>query len=302
MLYLKNWINKYFGFTKGEYNALLTLVFILLLLTVIPYFLTPIYAPVSSANPTEVLAIEQLTLAQKQQQRYVFNKQIYGQGSATNSSYFNFDPNTINLAQWQQLGFSVKQAQAILNYTSKGGRFYQPQDLQKMYTVSAQKYQALLPYIKIKSTAGYVQQNFTAPAAFTKKQPLRIEINTADTLALEQIKGIGPAFAKRIVKYRDRIGGFYKKEQLLEVYGLDSLKYNEMKEQISINPEAIVKININTAEFDALKNNPYLKYKQINAIIQYRKQHGKYSGIDDLKKVLILTPQNLVNLIPYLTF
>ncbi len=64
----------------------------------------------------------------------------------------------------------------------------------------------------------------------------------------------------------------------------------------------IRKININTANFDILKNHPYLKYKQINAIIQYRKQHGNYTSVADLKKILILSPQTIEQIAPYLQF
>jgi competence ComEA-like helix-hairpin-helix protein len=129
-----------------------------------------------------------------------------------------------------------------------------------------------------------------------------VNINLADTAMLDEIRGVGPAFARRIVKYRDRLGGFYQKEQLMEVYGIDSLKFEEMKAQVLIDASAIVKININKADFEALKNHPYLKYKEINAIIQYRKQHGNYNNMDDLKKVLILSPKTLIALAPYLIF
>lgn len=88
----------------------------------------------------------------------------------------------------------------------------------------------------------------------------------------------------------------------MEVYGLDSLKYNEIKAQIRVNTANLTQININTAEFDDMKNHPYLKFKQINAIIQYRKQHGKFKSIEDLKKVIILTPQISQNITPYLSF
>lgn len=304
MLYLKNWLNKYFGFTKGEYNALLTLLVILLFVSVFPYFFSKIKLNSSTLNAEEQLAIEQLTLSQKENRahRYTLKNQIEDEESKS-IQLFTFDPNTIDLAQWQKLGLSAKQAQAIINYVHKGGKFYKPQDLQKMYTISPQKYQQLLPYINITSlTSRFNQPNYTEKATYAKKQPLIVEINTADTLQLDEIKGVGAAFARRIVRYRQKLGGFYKKEQLLEVYGIDSLKYNEIKGQITLDLNAISKININTAEFDDLKNNPYLKYKQINAIIQYRKQHGKYNNIEDLKKVLILTPQNIINLTPYLVF
>ena len=62
------------------------------------------------------------------------------------------------------------------------------------------------------------------------------------------------------------------------------------------------KININTVDFGGLKSHPYLKYKQVNAIIAYRKQHGNFTGIADLKKLLILSPQTIEQLTPYLQF
>lgn len=305
MLYMKNWLNKYFSFTKGEYNALLTLLVILFVISILPYFFSKITLPPTTLSDKEQIAIEQLNLVQKEYgaQRYNLQNQIEDEELTKNGHLFAFDPNTINLSQWQKLGLSAKQAGAIINYVQKGGKFFKPQDLQKMYTISPQKYQQLLPYINITSfTSRYTSPNYPEKPTYVKKQAVIIDINTADTLLLDEIKGVGAAFAKRIVKYREKLGGFYKKEQLLEVYGIDTSKYNEIKEQITLDLNAVRKININTAEFDDLKNNPYLKYKQINAIIQYRKQHGKYNNIEDLKKVLILTPQNIINLTPYLVF
>ena len=174
-----------------------------------------------------------------------------------------------------------------------------------MYTIRPQKYKALLPYITIENTRfsdKFEKKIFPEKTTYAKKESVIIEINSADTLQLDEIKGVGVAFARRIIKYREKLGGFYKKEQLLEVYGLDSTKFTEIKDQVKVNATQIKKIDINTATFDEMKNHPYLKYKQINAIIQYRKQHGKYNSIEDLKKVIILSPQTIQNLTPYLSF
>jgi competence protein ComEA len=110
------------------------------------------------------------------------------------------------------------------------------------------------------------------------------------------------AFANRIVKYRARIGGFYKKEQLMEVFGLDSVKYTEIKDQIIVDVSKIKKININTVEIEDFKNHPYIRYKQVNALVQYRKQHGKYSNFADLNKVAILNQETIDRLAAYLEF
>jgi competence protein ComEA len=126
--------------------------------------------------------------------------------------------------------------------------------------------------------------------------------NVADSAALESIRGIGPAFASRILKYRNRLGGFYKKEQLMEVYGLDSAMFGLLEGQILVDPSSIRTININTATFEEMKKHPYLTYKQMNAIIQYRKQHGSYHSIVDLTKIAILNDEILRKIEPYLTY
>jgi len=218
---------------------------------------------------------------------------------------FAFDPNTLDLFGWQQLGFSTSQAKSILKYRSKGGRFYKKEDLKKMYVVSAQMYLRLSPYIKVVSLKEQIHQNksYVDHKAINAQKTLKIiELNHADTASLVEVHGIGPAFARRIIQYRTRLGGFYRKEQLLEVFGLDSLKYEEVKAQLSVDGSLVKKININTASVEDFKNHPYIRYKQVNALIQYKKQHGNYSNIEDLKKVAILTPELIGRLAPYLSF
>lgn len=301
---MKNWLNNYFGFTKREFNGLMALFAILLAVTILPYFYANFFSPENKLSADEQTALQKLVLVNEQKPNYYnIRNQIEDKETKLPVSLFNFDPNKIDVEGWQRLGLSVKQAKSIVNYRNKGGKFYKPEDLQKMYTITPEKYHELLPYITIENTGNkYPDKNYPERTPYVKKELAIIEINGADTLQLDEIRGIGAAFARRIANYRDKLGGFYKKEQLLEVYGLDSVKFAEIIGQVKIDASAIKTININTAEFDDLKNHPYLKYKQINAIIQYRKQHGKYNGIDDLKKVVILTPQIIQNLAPYLTF
>lgn len=200
---------------------------------------------------------------------------------------------------------SSRQIKVIENYESKGGRFYRKEDFRKIYSVTKEDYARLAPYIVIPErfpNANKGASSFAKPVERTAKELAIVEINAADSAQLETIKGIGPAFASRIIKYRRRLGGFYKKEQLLEVYGLDSVKYLQLESQISVDQSGLEKIDINRATFDDLKRHPYLSYKQMNAIIQYRKQHGLYNSINDLKKVLLLNDEVLSKIKPYLKF
>ncbi|MBB6500494.1 ComEA family DNA-binding protein [Pedobacter cryoconitis] len=292
---MRKWITAYFSFSKREYNGLLVLIFLLVLISMVP-FLLEFFEPEQTSLDMERPAIQklQLILAEKRKLHQIKKLDV-------KSELFDFDPNLIGMEEWQRLGFSAKQAAVLFRYRAKGGRFSKKEDLQKMYPVSPEMYHRLLPYIHIEKIAKPERRNFSGSYPVKEKMVL-VPLNTADTLQLMEIKGVGPVFARRIFKYRQRLGGFYKKEQLMEVFGLDSLKYLEIRDQISLDDHALVRINLNTAMFDDLKNHPYLKYKQINAIIQFRKQHGNYGNIADLKKVAILSVETIERLAPYISF
>lgn len=294
----KNQLFKKFAFTKREFNALLFLLLILIALFTAPFFLPGHEA--SRLSTGQQLAIKQLQLAEKQQAQQ-FTRSTYRNFSKKPSPvYFKFDPNTATATDWEKMGLSPKQAKVIPNYVAKGGRFYQPEDLQKMFVISPDKYQSLLPYVQI----AHINPKFTPAKTFENapRKTVIVELNTADTAQLDLLKGIGPAFARRIVKYREKLGGFYRMEQLMEVYQLDSAIYQTVAPQLTLNIAPIKKININTATFEQLKNHPYLRYKQINAIINYRKQHGHYQNATDLAKVAILDKATIDKMLPYLDF
>ena len=206
---------------------------------------------------------------------------------------FPFNPNNLTIKQWQQLGLSSRQAAIIKHYEAKGGTFHSKDDVKKMYSITADDYKRLEPYISLPETG--ISSKKVKPGTI-------IELNTADTAKLTELTGIGPSFADRIISYRNRLGGFFRKEQLLEVYSFDSTKYAEIKGRISVDPSRIKKISINTISINQLRIFPYLNYKQANAVIEYRAQHGKYSSIADLKNIVLIDDQLLTRIKPYFDF
>lgn len=234
------------------------------------------------------------------------NRSIKPGLSTVKPQYFEFNPNGLSDEQWLKLGLSIKQIRVIRNYELKGGKFFKKYDLKKIYSISPDQYKKLEPYIRIDDTysAGETGQGLKIsykPTLSLQKPILEIiELNSADSLELESVRGIGPAFASRIIRFRNRLGGFYSKEQLLEVYGMDTLKYNHLKNFIKVDAGLINKISLNTFTFEEIKRHPYLTYKQMNAILQYRSQHGSFKSIDDLMKIAILNEEIIRKIEPYI--
>jgi len=127
-------------------------------------------------------------------------------------------------------------------------------------------------------------------------------LNTADSTQLVYLPMIGPGFTKRILKYRNALGGFYKKEQLKEVYGMADSTYNAIKDKITVSPTLLKRINVNVAGLDEMKKHPYISYNIANSIVNYRNKHGLYKSIDDLKEVGTLNDETIEKLKAYISF
>ncbi len=220
--------------------------------------------------------------------------------------YFPFDPNTATFGEFMKLGLTKKVANNIINYREKGGQFRQKEDLQKIYSLQTEDYNRLESYIKI--TPVEVPQNTDKePIAQLVKNPkprpapVNININTATDEDWQQLYGIGPTYAKRIVKYRNALGGFHSVNQISEVYGLADSTFQNIRPQLQLDPAPIQQINLNTATQDDFKKHPYLDWKRAKTIVAYRDNHGTFSAVDDLKKVRAISSDLFEKLKPYLT-
>ncbi len=213
---------------------------------------------------------------------------------------FPFNPNTLDSAGWVRLGFSPRQSASILRYRSRGGTFRKSEDLLKLFMVDSALYLELQPFVTIPPTAETAPQSAFAPRYERPALPI-VDINRADTLEMENIRGIGTTFARRIYRYRERLGGFRTTAQLLEVFGMDSARLQGMLPQLTIDTTVRTRININTADYTALIRHPYLQKNQVRAIIAYRQQHGPFRSVSDLRNIHIIKEEDLQRLGPYLT-
>ncbi len=218
----------------------------------------------------------------------------------SNASLFEFDPNTLSADGWKKLGLRDKTITTIQNYLSKGGRFRQPEDISKIWGIFPDEVEKLMPYVRIEKPSK--DKNGFAKFEKTKLPPKELQpiaINEGDAETWAILPGIGNTLSQRIVKFRDKLGGFYSVEQVGETFGLPDSTFQLIKPMLQISGE-LKKININTASLEELKAHPYIKHFLANAIVQYRSQHGDYQSVEDLKKIMIMTDELFAKISPYL--
>jgi len=217
------------------------------------------------------------------------------------SHKFLFDPNKASKEQFVQLGFSQRLAQRILNYRTKGGTFRVQSDLRKIYGMDPVFYRELVPFIDLP------EQLVSLPVVENKKamavRPANItfDINLADTAQIKKIYGIGNVLSLRIVAYRERLGGFVSRQQLREVYGLDSAVLKQLNDKIFVDHDFQPRrMSLNHATEKEFALHPYIKSKLAKAITTYRFQHGNFTSIDDLQKIALIDDETFGKIKPYL--
>ena len=140
----------------------------------------------------------------------------------------------------------------------------------------------------------------TSPAP--RRQPLVVELNSADTVTLQLLHGIGPAYARRIVSYRESLGGFISTNQLLEVYGFTPDLLAHIAPHLTLDTVAIHRIHINTIELKQLIKHPYIEYYQARDIIMLRNRGTRFRSVDDLRAIPSMADSTLDRLLPYIDF
>lgn len=306
-------VKDYFTFSKKDRVA----VFILITLIIVVFFLPDFFPKakdtlrVNNELSKQINELKDKSSTQKFSSNKEENFEPY-QPSANvyykpnESVLFYFDPNIISVDDWIKLGVKEKTANTIQKLLAKGFRFRKPEDIKKVFGISAQKAEQLIPFIQIKQnnvteTNTVFEKKNTEKTTFSKLS-ISIDINNSDTADWIQLKGIGSKLSYRIVNFREKLGGFISIHQVAETFGLPDSTFQKIKPQLILNTIHVRKININKTTVDELRSHPYIKWNIANAIIQHKNQHGNYSSIDDLKKIVIINDSIFQKISPYLSF
>lgn len=285
-------VKSYFNFNKGERNGIMAVIAIIILILAYPY----VIKFTATNNDKELLQflndIEQFEASLKYasdsagEARRLDFQQMDRSVAENKLTPFMFNPNLLPSEQWSKMGLKDWQIKVIKKYESKGGKFYKKEDFKRMYCISPSEYEILEPYISIPEQKN--EYSDRKPEIREIKKKLLVDLNTADSVTLLTLYGVGPSFAKRIIKYRNLLGGFYSKNQLLEVYGFDQGKLDKIDANCDVNTSDIKRININTVRTDELKKHPYLDYYTAKAIVDQRVILGGFTSLKQIKTIPLI--------------
>jgi competence protein ComEA len=310
------WKN-FFYFSKGQRIGIIVLL-VLIFLTLLAIWFVSQYNTAGNISPNTFLneakqfesslkSRDSLRLAawKNKYKQYEkdsnFNQTPYSK-KTNEYTLFEFDPNTLDSAGFIRLGIKPFIASNIIKFRKKGGRFENPERFSKVYGLLPEKFKELEPYIRIGAKPTTKVDSTLSRQQSKKIENIRVELNSADTTELMQVKGIGRGYAKSIVRFRTQMGGFVKVDQLRELYGMTDANFEKIKPSCTINLTLVRQIKVNTASVERLDAHPYLNFYESKAIYEYRRKKGKILSIAELKSIPDIRPETIEKISPYLSF
>lgn len=304
---MKDFFKNYCQFSKKERLGVVVLVTFIGLFIILPQLYQP---PANKVYTDSVL--NQINL-QAPVQLVDSNKfQTANENTVKQHRLFSFNPNIATATEFAALGLTDKNIRTIHNYRSKGGRFRQATDLQKIWGIRKEDAERLIPYAIIEPLPPSYKKYREQQNNWPKRVIPIIDINTATVSDWEALPGIGPVLANRIVKYREKLGGFTQLAQVQKTYGISDSLYNQLAPYLRLNSleastiqstlpadSVTIKPNINKATVAQLIA-VAVPEEIAKAIVLYRKQYGPYERIADLKKIVFITERVFEQIAPKL--
>ena len=207
-----------------------------------------------------------------------------------------FDPNDLSKEEWMQYGLSEKQASIVLKFTKRG--IHSNDELQKIKFIPKETFENMKQFTRY-SAAENAEVKKDIKALSTSR--ILVDVNNATEQDLLNIKGIGPFYARQIIKYQQQLGGFIRKEQLMEVWKMTPEMYEQIQDKISCESSMIKQLSVNQASVEELQAHPYLNWNQANSIVKMRMQKGVFKSIDEIRQSVIIDQETFEKVRPYLS-
>lgn len=293
---MKDWLRHFFTFSPTEQRGILILG---ILMMAIGFYKNLI--PDKISKPIEITIEMNQKLAAFESEVPRYKSYQKGSKSSFNGTTTPFNPNLISKTEWQSMGFSEKEAASIRKFVEKGGRFRKPEDLRKLYCMSPERYAKLEPYIKLDQLEDR-RVNSSNGLAKANQNVSPLELNSADSLKLLKLPGIGAYRASAIIRQRHRLGGFWSIDQLHEIRSLPDTIVQKLKLACWTDSHQVKRFNINTITLEDVENHPYFWKGVGKSIVNYRSKHGPFRSAADLSKIYALSEEQRKKVIHYLRF
>lgn len=256
----------YFDFSKKERIGVLLLCSLLLVLIFIFNVESQQFLPSGlEVDPADIEYIQLSSGTEKKSGDDAGDKTI-----ADKDNWSLFDPNDLDKQGWTELGFSEKQALSILNYKNNYGPFKKKSDIKKLYVVSDEKFNELEPFIQF-NQAVIEDRDAAQSTAIIEIKENKVLINQATQEELIALPHIGPVYAERIMKFRDKLGGFVTTAQYDDLYISDEAK-NSLNIFASLDTNNVRKVDINNASKQELKHIPGSSWELVAMILKEREK------------------------------
>ncbi|WP_291856187.1 helix-hairpin-helix domain-containing protein [Marinilabilia sp.] len=307
----KDWL----AFSRREQYGLVLLSFLIVALLAIRLLLPLLQARAQMEVVSEVGFFEVLeeTTEHKSENR------AFKKNKNSTHHFVTFDPNTVSVTELSQMGLSPYVIVNWMKFREAGGCFASADDVGKIYGLDSMVLTGMMTYVDIpdgggtlkegRSSNGYKKKYSNTPrnksneaVSDSPKDIEIIDLNKADAATLQKLDGIGPVFSRRIVDFRNLLGGFYSVEQLREVYGLSPDLVDKIRAHLVVFPKDVVKIDVNSNSLRTLKAHPYINFYQAKEIVEYRRNQGALTDKMIMEDFSSFDEKAFNKVLPYLSF
>ncbi len=303
----------YFEHHRSERNGALALLIILFLIIVASYAYARFYVPPKPDLSQFAATLDSLKASEE----------AASAAETRDDSLFNFDPNLLDDSGYLALGFTAREVATLRKYQGAGGKFKKKSDVAKLFFVDEEEYARLEAYIDLpeqtpfakkarkkeyrnpyekEPTEEKVKRSSKADTVSYSYTPMVCDLNYSDTTELKKLRGIGSFYAKKIVAYREELGGYHSLGQLLELYKMTPEKVDLFADKVVVDGSNLRKLRINTLTAQQLSMHPYLSFKLANAIVARREQGGAFANMKALESTGLVNAELSGKLAPYLEF
>lgn len=312
-------MNSLLWFRKGEFRSVLVILFLGIIVVILQrwreYQLRP--EPLSASQRSLLFAIakadslrfasamdqaqgsgpqERISTTYQSESKHHTQENIAKAKRKAKQNYTSkgpFDPNVGTDEDWLSRGLTEKQLQILRNFQQAGGQFHSALDLRKIYGWNAEWVEECIAEVELPNKP--LRNDAKVDKILTK-----VDLNRCDTTDLKRIKGIGSYYAKKVIGYREALGGYVSLDQLGEIYHMRDEALAVLMENTTIRDSSFCSLRINSCDREHLKNHPYIPWKIANNVVAFREMHGKYETVNDLLKTAFIDDETLAKLKPYL--